>query len=147
MNRTTISPASAVHLVAQWIAAHDRPPTRRDCRQANGLPHAQTLQYVCGGITAAVALAYAYLASGTSGSAVLSGCEGMTASACVCGVRMTSCLRCSRQIVWEGPQVRLCAACRRAPAENEIVGVVYWSGMRQRWPGDDWDDLVDWGGG
>ena len=142
MNRTTISPASAVQLVAQWIALHDRPPTRRDCRQVNGLPHAQTLQYVCGGVTAAVALAYAYLAS--AGSAALSGCEGSALSACVCGVRMTACLRCSRQIVWEGPQVRLCAVCRREPAD-EIVGVVHWAGMRPRWPLDDWEDLVDWG--
>mgnify|MGYP001612490440 FL=1 len=143
MNRTTMSPASAVHLVAAWIEAHDRAPTRRDCRKANGLPHPTTLQYVCGGVTAAIALAYASLAAG---SAALSGCEGSATSACVCGVRMTSCLRCSRHIVWEGPQVRLCAVCRKAPVEDEIVGVVHWAGMRQRWPVDDWDDLVDWGG-
>lgn len=142
MNRTSMSPASAVHLVAQWIEAQGRPPTRRDCRQANGLPHHTTLQYVCGGVTAAVALAYAYLACG---SAALSVFEASVVSACLCGVRTTACLRCSRQIVWEGPQVRLCKYCRKHPADGSAAdGQIRWAGMRERWPWDELEDLVDW---
>ena len=142
MNRTVMSQASAVHLIAVWIQAHGHPPSRRDCREANGLPHAQTLQYVCSGLTQAVSLAHAYLALG---SAALSSDEQGIGSACPCSVRMTTCLRCGRQIVWQGPHVRQCERCRKTPLEaEETVLHVRWVGMRGRWPWEEAEDLVDW---
>ena len=144
MNRTIMSQVSAVELVAQWIEAQGRAPTRRDCREANGLPHSTTLQYVCGGVTAAVALAYAFLACE---NAALSAFEPSGVSACLCSVRMANCLRCSRQIVWEGPHVRLCDACRKHPAEGSAEPEsVRWAGMRGIWTGEDIEDQVDWSG-
>ena len=97
MNNTTLSEASAVVLIAQWIVTHDgRPPSSLECTKANGLPHRVTLQYVCGGVTHAVSLALALLA--TSGTWV---------SATPCSARMTQCLRCDMPIVWEGPQIQI----------------------------------------
>ena len=137
-----MSPISAVQLIATWIETHGRPPCRRDCREANGLPHAQTLQYVCSGLTQAVSLAYLYLALG---SAMLSSLEAQALSACPCNVRMTTCLRCGRQIVWEGPQIRQCDRCRKQDVE-EITAVVHvrWGGTMERWPWDEAEDMVDW---
>ena len=142
MNRTIMSQASAVQLIASWIETHERPPSRYECRQMNGLPHAQTLQYVCGGLTHAVSLAYLYL---VVGSAMLSSAEDHAGSACVCSVRMTTCLRCDRQIVWEGPHVRQCEQCRKRVVEEES-GVVRWFGKGARWPWDEAEDMVDWSG-
>ena len=125
MNRTTMSSTSAVVLSARWIEVHGRAPLSHECTKDNGLPHRMTIQYVCGGLTQAVALAQAVLALGLSG-----------VSACPCSVRTVACLRCGRQIVWEGPHVRQCTRCRAQPVD-EVYGTVRWAGMALGTDGED----------
>ena len=110
MNHTRMSPGSAIAIVAAWITSTGRAPSRQECCKANGLPHAQTLQYVCGGLTRAIELAEAYL---QVGSAAL--------SAYACNARTVACLRCGRAIVWEGAHVRQCSLCRKAGSQDEVL--------------------------
>lgn len=140
MNRTKMSPASAIQLLVIFIDLHGREPAREECRRMNGLPHYQTLQYVCGGLTQALQLARDYL---TTGSAAFSGASLAHLSATPCSVRMTTCLRCGRSIVWEGPHVRQCSSCRKHHEDAEDVSGVSWPGMYSVWPRDT-EDLIDW---
>lgn len=150
MNRTVMSPVSAILAVADWIQTHGRKPTRLECTKQSGLPHYQTLQYVCsGGATRALALAEAYL---QHGEAALSGMRSARLngqlSACPCNVRLVSCLRCDRQITWQGAHVRLCTACRRHPPPDQTpyrLGKGARLEGRDPWaPLDDVENLIDW---
>jgi len=140
MNRTAMSPVSAVQSVVQWIQTHGQPPSRSECRASNGLPHYQTFQYACGGLTRAVSLALAYV---EVGSAALSQYEAAQRELCLCNVRTTACLRCGTSIPWEGPHIRQCNACRRRPAD-ENAGAVHWGSRRPAWSSETLDELIDW---
>ena len=105
MNRTTMSPASAIVLVADWIRQHERLPTSKDFTHAHGLPHRVTLQYACHGWTLAVTLAQELIAMSSAVSSTASAIAAVDPPP-------RPCLCCDVLMPWQGPHIRVCERCR-----------------------------------